>query len=1798
MFSVKSRLTWVSVLTLVLSAFVPLQTAPATAVDSTFTKTVTVVGVDGQPYVGAQVALIYTNHTTQTWVPTTPVTTGPDGVAIISASSSNRYLALSVEPPVTDTATATWTSRIGAVSNTTQALNIQLVASNMRVNVLSPGGSDAPAGSYAAPPSDQVDGANKHTITVRSGSFGLAVSTIVTGQQELWAGAASDIDASNRIFALQMSGTGTGATRVLYSDDTFTSSTLNPVSGVYQLQLRSEDIHGVLRNSADTSNVTIPTGVQGRVVFTPANQDGSLNRWYQGPKSSPFNSDGTFVSGLPSLKPGKYFSQILIGGSATLPSFSGPALWVDGSGKYSMSQGGTFEPASTFIFRVLLPSTQPNLVVRSVSSTNTAQASYLDLDDENNQGNWWGPNATSNGIASYVLPSGTYWVRVSPFDSNEITSSMGYRINVDGNSIDMRDDHNMSVSATSTGNYTIATGRVNVRLQVNNPNGSGAGLANANVEVRPAGGNSIHGYSDSGSIAMSVPSGTYNLQVSGGTDGSFASKNYEMVVTSGGFNVSALGGSSIAPVSGYVPVTPNLATAKFKIMDPRANVPTVLNNAAVDLQAANGDWLDGSGTWDQPVGLYFDDGVYTVNVQGFNVSGLATATYSLTKAGSTITLRAPDGTVVQPVSPGMYEVFPSLPNLTFVVKHPANPNSTLNAGSVEIFNSTNNNWVARSEMNNGLASFSLGTGRYNVRVNPGGSASGLATSTYTLEMTGGVSTLKKPDGTTVSKTGNDYVVYPQSANVNLIVEHPTTHQTLSFAYVNVFMLDEARNSRDWVTNGDSRNGPIGLSVADGHYALQVNDGSGDTALASQRYELTVSNSGATVVLKTWSGTVINPTNGALIVSPQGANLLLRVVNPDAPTQPLRQSNVNIRDAATGEWLPGSGVNNLGQLGLNVDPGTYVMEVNPGQQASGLATKKYTLVVANDRSATLTPFGGGSALVKDATTSIFDVTVASANVKLNIVSPSAGHALLEQAWVNMFYAQGNNRADWVGNSNGSHPGFALANGNYIAEVNPGGSGEELASRMYKVNVNGATVTVTTMANVAVAAESNGAFNLEAATANLALTLVDPNDATLTLNQAYVNIFNRDNNNWVAGNGANRGLVSLNVAEGHYWIEVNPGSSGSALAPKKYNVDIDSSGNATVSGVSATSGRFILTAAAANLKMKIVDPTDSTKLITNSYVNLQRASDNEWVGNTGGNTGRLALRVEDGIYNLQVDPGQQAGGAVLARKTYTVTVSGNGASVAISGKTATDGVFTLEVATPAISGLVKSETDSSIVPNSWVVPTNTVTNEQLWQLGANSNSAGVFGIAVPDGAYSVTAQVPWNSGYNLAKSAPCSVSVSGGAVTTSAGGCVQSDKSLVLNLRAPNLTFIVADTNGNVLPNANVSIQFGNWNIWASANDAGRVSLFIDPAEIKAMNPTVSGAIHLNAYLDPPYGNTDVVRSQCTQGSNDAETICAQLHSITLPAQVNGSYTAYATQDLGTISLTPPNTRLTVTRPDNTTVGAGAWVTIYKQDANCSQCRNWVAGGNTSSAGRASFNVADTTGLFAVEVNAPNNERGTYATKTYTSLTWAQVNNQPFKLATPNLKVTVKQPIEDKLAKWSWLSVETLDGSNRPNGWIGGFGTSDLATASVLLPDNGNYRLTFYPGGGSAGARTTCDVSTNGSQVSLDVIDCTNGTLTGSDLVVTLSLGNFTGTVKHNGGLALAGAIVRAEWAGDGNNTQLPQTFTTAADGKYGFQLMPGAWLIKVFYVDDPDSGFTIEQEIAGRAVTVGNTNNPFDITLVG
>jgi hypothetical protein len=215
--------------------------------------------------------------------------------------------------------------------------------------------------------------------------------------------------------------------------------------------------------------------------------------------------------------------------------------------------------------------------------------------------------------------------------------------------------------------------------------------------------------------------------------------------------------------------------------------------------------------------------------------------------------------------------------------------------------------------------------------------------------------------------------------------------------------------------------------------------------------------------------------------------------------------------------------------------------------------------------------------------------------------------------------------------------------------------------------------------------------------------------------------------------------------------------------------------------------------------------------------------------------------------------------------------------------------------------------------------------------------------------------------------------------------------------------------------------------------------------------------------------------------------------------------------------------------------------------------------------------------------------------YNHITWAELNSSRRAVAAPNLKLTIEQPGNvQKAAKWSWINIETLNADGTAvTGWLPGAGTTEYGKASLLLPSSGKFRLTIHPGGGSLGARTTCNVQTNeNGVVSLISGACLTGSPNSTGFTVALSRGNVTGIVTHGvDHTPLKGAIVYATKDG-----QAAQTFTTGEDGTFGFQLNSGDWLFKVFYVNEPSE--TIQQNVIGETKTVTDNTPQFALHLNG
>ncbi len=667
-------------------------------------------------------------------------------------------------------------------------------------------------------------------------------------------------------------------------------------------------------------------------------------------------------------------------------------------------------------------------------------------------------------------------------------------------------------------------------------------------------------------------------------------------------------------------------------------------------------------------------------------------------------------------------------------------------------------------------------------------------------------------------------------------------------------------------------------------------------------------------------------------------------------------------------------------------------------------------------------------------------------------------------------------------------------------------------------------------------------------------------------------------------------------------------------KGVQIQVDPSNNSDVSAVAAATNKTYqdnqmstyvsgsnfadtITLAAPNIRGLVTDPGTNTK-VANSWVELFDPN-GMWLGGSNTNiNGYFALNAPaSATYRINVNP-PWGGTTTATNHSYDVVVDGSGNVTTFTDKTSnaavstttygTGAAYPLTLGTPSVIGKVIDPTNTT-VQNSWVVPINNSNGQQLWQLGSNSRSDGSFSMAVPDGSYKIQANAPWNSS-TYSPSAGCSVTIANGAVTTTAGGCVQTDHKLVLTLRAPNFTVIVRDSSGNPLQNAHVGLGLGSWNTNAQTDANGLASLFVDPAAINSTNNgKITGAQNMWMWIDPPYGNSSVVRSQCYSGQ--VGTACATL------SQVTPGDGAFSNPQIIT-NLAAPNTSVYVKLPNGSAAGANAWVTILsilKNESGQVIGRNWIAGSNTDSDGKATFNLADTSSAFAIEIEAPWNQRDLYAGNSFDSntagLAFANVNGQNFALRTPNLTINAKVSDGSSAISGGWVSVENVNVSNNPTGWVGGYGLDQNGKVSLTLAANGRFRVTINPAPGVVGVATPCIVTTNGSALVSAVTGAPTCGLVSTTLTVQLATGNVVGTVTGPSSVVV-GAIVTANIHGSAD-TSTVQVTSTDKNGTYNLQLDSAqVWDITVTPVNTPSDTVRLQSNsVSNRPITAGvNTVN--------
>jgi hypothetical protein len=1205
-------------------------------------------------------------------------------------------------------------------------------------------------------------------------------------------------------------------------------------------------------------------------------------------------------------------------------------------------------------------------------------------------------------------------------------------------------------------------------------------------------------------------------------------------------------------------------------------------------------------------------------------NGKFTTTSPWTGGLDTSGISATTAPIEIPASPGAKNI---------IIQAVAAGTSTAQAADIDIISMDGQQWYGTVSSSTGIVAYNLADGEYQMVIKPTERRMGSKRYQIVVESdTLAVFVDEDDDTSEVSGDGGATETFEVSGRVNpdfqVIVADPLNGDALipqAEAHVEYCSTTEC-----FGIGANEHNGVIQVQVpADivsgetGTLVIRPPSSGAYPLLTSKR--ITLSWESGNPVLKdgdTVLTAIADADADTYLVALGAANLSGTVFDPSGTT-PVAYSGIAVVDASGQElWQYHAETNDVGEWALSLPTGTYDLYANSpwGQSDYGRSVLATSVVIDANGDATSVP--------SPSTAFSFNFNLTFPTWSGTVVDPVDGN-VVTNADVCLFTstshacAQVDNNGRWALSAPDGYVSYGVSDELQVREY----TSPLYADQLYRG---------TTQLSAAL-----GGFTQNQQKTDITLTLGQPN-VLLTIQAggvavpyAWVNL--ESNFDWLGGastdvNGVARFSIDSPEEGFDVRVEISHLDINGTYTSTKQSY---SSGDATT----AMGGTSVFTQTVAldtpNLRLQVNGSDASAH--PNAWVELFDASTSQWIaGSQSSSTGAASLNVPlpatgSKNYTLRINPAWNDSTGD-ARVDYQVGVT-SGGSVTVTEETASDGIYTVPLASPNLTGVVRNSSDSSTVADSWVSPYNTVTGEHLWNYGANSGSTGAFSMLLPDGSYELQAQVPWNLS-GLASSARCAITVSSSAVSSSDAGCY-SGGSMTLTLRQPNLQFTLMD-NGTPVPFANVGIAVADWSVHAQSDLNGQVSLFLDEIRMKAAadvwitNGWMSaGVIPLRLWVDPPYGSSDIVRWECESG--DDSPVCSDVDFTSLDKTGDAWADWSDPGDLGNIEFKRPNTKIDILYPGGTAVGEGAWVGLFikKTDGGGGSWREWIGGGQTSSTGSVAFNIADANlgETFSIEVNPPWYEQESYATKFYDDLVLSAADgsgiralqtaggSSDFRLSSPNLTLSLFESDSTTVSKYAWISVELMDESDGSHEWFSGSGTNFLGKATLMLPaqTGRHYRLNFYPGPYSEGTEFSCYLTSSGSDVvgafnPTDTVTYSSGNGYSScgapaagALSKSFAAGNLSGTIQDSNGDAISGAIVVAVGSRGGK-----ELVVTNATGEFFFDVDDTAetWILKVISVDDTYTDRTDATQSGGADDDVksvsfsSNASTGNTITLVG
>ena len=1405
-----------------------------------------------------------------------------------------------------------------------------------------------------------------------------------------------------------------------------------------------------------------------------------------------------------------------------------------------------------------------------------------------------GTGVDSNGINYVNIEKGNWFVRVNP-GSNEIASPKIYPVSVDNAGVVT----SSVLSTPSAGNpWVVPAGIPNVSGRLLDSAGQPLVLApntNQGVQIQLQELDTYGNWNWLG-IGSWRQSATYGLQVTAASDvtgtGHFRilaqPQNLSNVAdsTSTEFYLTSAGKISLISKTGS-DAADSLPTFDITVKSPNLNLE--IKNP-IDNSDLPGGWItffkvddttkgqqlswvgnaNISNAGDGLASTYLADGTYQLQVNpqigASMITGLSQKLYKavVTASGTSIVMTPWGSTQAITKTGSRFVLTAAAANITGrLMTSDGSALIPANNQWVNINLQTQNlakdgwdysqNWF-NTDQNGNFAIAQSDPGTYRLLIQPNGYST--AATTYTQPFT-----ITSANAATFKQ---DYGNLPL-AKPDLIVQvlEPGLATPIQNVSINVMQFNQ------WISNSWTGPGAVASITfpAAGEYSLQLYPDSTATqdGFTTKTYTATVtanSNGTKSVSFGTASG-VGTGANGAVTLALGSANIRGTVTLPGSSTTVANSQVVPYDTNGNGLWQYSVGTSQNGAWSMSLPTGTYTVQAQPayGDATHGNSNRLGTITVGLD----------GVAQVSDALSGVTPTTIAIPlrNPTWSGVIQAPGSSTTPVPYAQVcLVASGNNWSCNQANANGewaftAPSGFTAFDGSAQLQV------QDVQGRLYaNTFFQGAVAVSAALNGVPAGSSSNTGIIIHMLSPNLQITVLGGTQPAPYVN---VNVIQASNYNWLGNAQTNsQGVANFNITNLNQDLIAQVDLGGNPAFSSKYAYTVK-----PIPATTSVSESVTVDLAIPNILGVVhAQSTGSTLGATIPYEwveldSIDNQGNRNWIGSTGSDmNGRFAFFAPSsaGSKLAVVVHASQGGVTNGTDSTYLVTMTGGAVSSMVLSGTSTAApsqrindltYYDLSLSSPNVTGVVKDSAGATI-QNSWIQPFDVT--HRVWLNSPNSDYNGNFGLSLPEGTYQLQANPP-DYASNNAKSSICQVTVTGSTVSAASANCNTSPGNLSnvqLKLHAPNLTFtLVSGT--TPIANANVNIGIGSWNTWANSDSSGHISLYIDAADIALLNPGMSGTQSLNMWLNPPYGQSDLmVQSYCYSGQ--AGTACQSLPQVTIGAAFNsGNVLA-----LGNVAVKGPNTRLQIKTPTGTAVGPNYWINLVSFDTATANNYRYLGGASTDANGVAWFNIDTSTATsntrYGVTIYPSGNDSGSYTTgyvgdyqqfgDWIHGLTWAQLTSPSTLLApaSPNASITVTSGDGVAPDRYGWISIMQLDSSGRAiRGW--GSGLNYSGSASMLLSGNTTYQITAYPNGVS-GAPTTCTITTNtATPVGIATVQgCTLAA--GNALSLTLSLGNVHGTVVGPDGAPLSGAIVVAQI---GSDTSTTVSTSTASNGAFGFNI---------------------------------------------